>query len=338
MTLSTTTAAYPASWLGLQPPIVVPEIGGNHNGDLGLALRMIDAVADAGASVAKFQVYRTSEWSSVDDRTYSEFEREELPARAWATVEEHCRMRQVQFLATPFDRASVDALVNLGVPAIKIASGDLTNLPFLRYVAATRKPVLLSTGASCWGDIDIAVDAIRAVSDAALLLLHCTAAYPAVDAEANLRVIPAIAERYGCQVGFSDHTPGIEISLAAVALGAVLVEKHFTTDRSLPGGDNAMSILPGELGALVEGTYRVRAALGCAERKVTESEQSLQVAIRRSLALRRPLAKGEIVLEEDLVELRPGSGISAGDAAEVTGRTTRRALPAQHVLHWDDLT
>lgn len=337
MTHVKTAAGDPGSWLGLPLPIVVPEIGGNHNGDLELALTMIDAAADAGAKVAKFQIYRTSDWISESEHSYADFQREELPLHAWDVVATHCRRRNLQFLATPFDRASVDVLAGLGVPAFKIASGDLTNLPLLRYVAATRTPIILSTGASQWSDIDAAVDAIRRVSDAGLLLLHCTAAYPSVDAEANLRVIPAMAERYGLPVGFSDHTPGVEISLGAVALGAVLVEKHFTTDRTLPGGDNAMSILPDELRALVEGAGRIRLALGCAERQITPSEQPLQAAIRRSLALRRDLAAGEIVHDEDLLELRPGSGIPASAAHEVAGKAARRALSARRLLRWEDL-
>jgi sialic acid synthase SpsE len=223
------------------------------------------------------------------------------------------------------------------VPAFKIASGDLTNRPFLRYVAAKDRPVLLSTGASTWDEIDAAVETIREASTAGLLLLHCTAAYPASDEEANLQVIPAMAERYGCPVGFSDHTAGVEITLAAVALGAVVLEKHFTIDRSLPGGDNGISILPGELRTLVEGSRRVLASLGCPERQVTSSERTLLNAIRRSVAVRRNLEAGESLSPADLFELRPGTGIPASALEEVTGRTARLPLHAGQILHRDDL-
>jgi N-acetylneuraminate synthase/N,N'-diacetyllegionaminate synthase len=327
----------PGSWFGLSLPIVVAEIGGNHNGDLALARRMIDAVAEAGGGVAKFQAYHTSQWISAADPSYDEFAREELPDEAWSELAARCQAKHVVFLATPFDRTSVDRLAALGVPAFKIASGDLTNRPFLRYVAEKDRPVLLSTGASTLDEVDAAVETIREASNAGLLLLHCTAAYPTRDEEANLTVIPAMAERYGCPVGFSDHTAGVEITLAAVALGAVLVEKHFTIDRSLPGGDNAMSILPVELRALVEGSRRILASLGRAERLVTPSEQALVGAIRRSLAVRRDVKSGESLFRENLFELRPGTGIPASAVEEVTGRTARLPLHAGQILHWDDL-
>ncbi len=337
MTPLAADAQDPGSWFGLSLPIVIGEIGGNHNGDVALAQRMIDAVADAGAGVAKFQAYHTADWISAEDPSYDGFAREELPDEAWAELAARCQARDVVFLATPFDRTSVDRLAALGVPAFKIASGDLTNRPFLRYVAAKGRPVLLSTGASTWGEIDAAVETIREVSKAGLLLLHCTAAYPTSDDEANLSVIPAMAKRYGCPVGFSDHTAGVEITLAAVALGAVALEKHVTIDRSLPGGDNAISILPGELRALVDGSRRVLASLGCAERQVTPAERTLLSAIRRSVAVRRDVKAGECLSPADLFELRPGTGIPASAVEEVTGRTARVPLHAGQILHRDDL-
>lgn len=313
-------------------PVIVAEIGGNHGGRRDLALEMVDAAAAAGAHAVKFQTYVTDRFVSRNHPSYEEFAREALSFDDLAVVAQHCRARGIVFFSTPFDEESADFLESLGVPAFKIASGDLTHLPLLRYVAGKGRPVLLSTGASTWEEADAAVAAIRSEAAVELAVLHCVAAYPTPDAEVQLRMIPELQRRYDTVVGFSDHTAGIEISLAAVALGAAIIEKHFTTDRDLPGGDNAMSITREELSRLVGGSRRIVAALGGTALRLTPSERQLLPAIRRTMVLRRPLAAGEVLAPDDVMMMRSGGGMTAEKLDVVAGRKAARNLPALHAL------
>lgn len=318
-------------------PVVIAEIGGNHGGDLALAKRMVDAVAAAGGRVAKFQTYVTRHWISETDSSFAAFEREALAPDDWVELAAHCQSRGVIFLSTPFDPGSADLLDEVGVPAFKIASGDLTNVLLLRHVAGKGKPVLLSTGAATWPEIDAAVRTVRDAGHAGPMLLHCTAAYPTPDEEANLRVIPELRRRYGLPVGFSDHTVGIDIALGAAALEVAVIEKHVTIDHALPGGDNAISILPDDLARLIDGVRRLHAALGSPRREVTRSEAPLRAVIRRSLTLRTARRGGDTLQADDLLALRPDTGISADEADRVIGRTVERPLDARHRLAWPDL-
>ena len=318
-------------------PLVIAEIGGNHGGDLELAKEMVTAAAHAGAPAVKFQTYLTEELVAPDDPSFAAFEEEALTFDEFRNLATHCQEQGVLFLSTPFGRASADLLEELRVPAYKIASGDLTHLPLLRYVAAKGCPILLSTGGATWEEIDVAVATLREVSEVELVLMHCTSAYPAPDEEANLRVLPALQQRYGTRVGFSDHTLGLELSLAGVALGAVVVEKHFTVDRSLPAGDNEMSILPEELDRLIRSGKRIARALGSPERAPTPIERELLPVMRRSLVLRRSLPAGALIRAEDLAMVRPGTGIPPGDLDRVVGKKVAQALPEGAVLSWDDV-
>jgi N,N'-diacetyllegionaminate synthase len=313
---------------------VIAEIGGNHNGDLGLAQRMVDAAADAGVWAVKFQTYKPGELVDPSSEYYEIFAGEALSFEEFADLAQYCRARGVEFMSTPFGQESADLLASLEVPAFKVASGDLTHLSFLRYVAAKGRPVLLSTGASEWADIDRAVEVLRAAG-CDYVLLHCTAAYPAVDEEINLRVLPELKRRYGCPVGFSDHSLGVDLALAAIALGASVVEKHFTIDRELPGGDNDMSITPDEMQALVEGGRRIVTALGDSERKLTLAEHRLQPIMRRSLVATRAMEAGSVLGRCDVHIVRPGTGIEPAALDEVVGRTLAVAVVAGQVLNWD---
>lgn len=318
-------------------PVIVAEIGGNHGGDLRLALDMVDAARAAGADAVKFQTYVLDRWIARESPSYADFQREALSFEQFRVIAQHCRDTGIVFFSTPFDEESADFLETLDVPAFKIASGDLTHLPLLRHVAAKGRLVLLATGASTSADVDTAVEAIRSVGGADPVLLHCTAAYPAPDEEADIGTIPAFRARYGTVVGFSDHTLGIEIALGAVALGADIVEKHFTTDRSLPGGDNEMSITPGELAALVAGSRRIAAAVGEGAKYVRPSERQLRPLLRRSLALRRALTEGETITRDDLLVLRPGTGMAPAEIDRVVGRKAARSLAAGQMLVASDL-
>lgn len=309
-----------------ETPIVIAEIGNNHGGSLELAKRMVVAAVRAGTPYVKFQTMIPERLLSRDHPAFEEFSREALSFDDFRALERYCREHGAVFLSTPFDLESADFLEELGVPAFKVASGDLTYLPFLTHVARNHKPILLSTGASTLDDIDAAVQTIRSVSEAELILMHCTAAYPCPDEEANLGCIPTLASRYGCRVGLSDHTLGIEISLAAVGLGARVVEKHFTINRELPGGDNSMSVLPQELERLNVAVQRVHRALGSSLRLKTPSEMRLDVRLHRSLIVRRDVKPGEIIRPEDLDAVRPGGGISPNDLDKIVGRRVAKRL------------
>lgn len=319
------------------PPIVIAEIGNNHGGNVELAKQMVKAAVQAGTPYVKFQTMIPERLLAPHHPAFEEFSREALSFDDFRTLHRFCVEQGAIFLSTPFDPESADFLEELDVPAFKIASGDLTHLPLLRHIASKHRPILLSTGASTLDDIDRAVTAIRAVTDAELIVLHCTAAYPCPDDEANLAVIPMLANRYGCRVGLSDHTVGVEIGLGAVALGAVIVEKHFTIDRGLPGGDNSMSLLPEELAFLSTGVRRIWAALGSPVRQKTATELCLESRLRRSLVARRSLAAGEVIRAEDVEAVRPGGGVAPSALDQVVGRRLRRGLKSGERITFDSL-
>ena len=320
-------------------PVVIAEIGGNHGGDYGLAVKMVDAAAEAGAQAVKFQTYLTEELVAPTHESYDAFAGEALSFEQFTALATHCRERNVVFLSTPFGIDSADFLEGMSVPAFKIASGDLTYHQLLRHIAAKGRPAMLSTGAANWDQIDRAVSEFLGITNepSQLILMHCTAAYPAADAEANLLLIPELRQRYRCPVGFSDHTLGIGISMAAVALGAQIVEKHFTIDQTLPGGDNDISILPAELGELVVQVKRISSALGSDVREPTPSERELIPIMRRSLVVRRRVDAGAQLDREDLSIVRPGGGLAPGLLDAVIGRRTSRSLEPGDLLSEDDL-
>jgi len=325
------------------PVFVIAEAGVNHNGDPELAERLVDAAADAGADAVKFQTF-SADQVVASSAPKAEYQRErtpdgesqlemlralELGADTWARLVERCRERSLAFLSTPFDGPSVELLVELGVPALKIASPDLTNDLLLEQAAATGLPLLLSTGMATGDEVEAA---LRCVAGSPVVLLHCVSAYPAPVAEANVRAIPALAQRFGVPVGFSDHTLGAEAALAAVALGACAVEKHVTLDRTLPGPDHAASLSPDELAALVRSIRSVEQALGDGEKRPAPSEQPNIAVVRRSLAAARDLDSGTTLERAMLTALRPGTGIAPGRVAEVVGRTLVRDVQRGELL------
>lgn len=318
-------------------PLVVAEIGGNHGGSLELAMEMVSAASAAGAEVVKFQTYRTHNLLSRNEDWFADFDQESLTPDEFRDLANYCANSGVTFLSTPFDEDSADLLERLDVPAFKIASGDLNHLALLRHVAKKNRPIFLSTGASTWEDIDQAVETISGLSSAQLVILHCVAAYPAQDTEANLKVIPEMEKRYNLPIGWSDHTLGIDLALASVALGSMVIEKHFTTNQSLPGGDNEMSILPEDLTKLLEGSRRIYSALGTADKALTDSESDLLTSLRRSLVLRSGLVPGEEITADNLTAVRPATGIPADQVDLVVGKRAVGKLEAYSPLKWEDL-
>jgi N,N'-diacetyllegionaminate synthase len=323
---------------------VIAEVGVNHNGDLELAHRLVDAAADAGADAVKFQVFLADEVAAegapaaayqrrvVGAGSQRELLRElELDGSAFAELKAHAEDRGLVFLATPFDAASVELLDRLGVAAYKIASPDVVNTLLLRDVGRRKRPVILSTGTAVLEEVKSALGTLREAGAQDVAVLHCVSAYPAPAEEANLHAMETMRSAFGVPVGFSDHTEGDEVALAAVALGASVLEKHFTLDRSLPGPDHLSSLEPEELAAFVARIRRVESALGDGIKAPTASEQENAGTIRRSLAAVQDLPGGTVLAESMLTALRPGTGIPVARIADVIGRRLRRPV-ARHEL------
>jgi N-acetylneuraminate synthase len=332
------------------PAVLVAEAGVNHNGDLGLARRLVRAARDAGADAVKFQTVRARSLASSLASTApyqacatgGASQREmlaslELSWPAHRALAAHARRCGIAFLSTPFDPASVDLLVRLGVPAIKVASPDVVDLPLLQRIGRTRRPVILSTGMATLGEIEQAVEALRRAGCRDMVLLQATSAYPTPVAEVNLRAMQTLRSAFGVPVGLSDHTEGIDIACAAVALGACLIEKHFTLDRSLPGPDHRASLVPEELAALVRSVRRIESAMGSPRKEPTRSELVNRPVVRKSLCAARPLARGSRLRSRDVVVLRPGTGLAPGERARVLGRRLARELAAGEPIRREDL-
>jgi N,N'-diacetyllegionaminate synthase len=334
-----------------RPCFVIAEAGVNHNGELERALRLVDAAAEAGADAVKFQTFRAEAVASPS-AAKARYQLESTPAdesqlemlRAlelgW---DEHVELlrraeeRGLVFLSSVFDGGSVELLERLGVAAYKIASPEVTNLPLLRAVAAVGRPVILSTGTAELAEVEVAVEALADGGAGAVVLLHCVSAYPADPADANLRAMATMSEHFGLPVGYSDHTEGEEVALAAVALGACVLEKHFTLDRTLPGPDHQASLEPGELAQLVRGVRRVESALGDGLKRPTAVERENALLVRRSLAAADDLPAGIVLTAGMLTALRPGTGISPARLDDVVGRRLRRELAQGELLDPVDL-
>jgi N,N'-diacetyllegionaminate synthase len=326
------------------PVIVIAEAGVNHNGDLDLAKRLIEIAATAGADYVKFQTFnaerivtRDASKAEYQNRTTDSLESQfnmlkklELTPEMHIDLIDHCAKKSIKFLSTGFDIESVEMLVNLGQRLIKIPSGEITNYPYLRYVGSLQLPIILSTGMSTLKEISEALDVLESSGSArsGITVLHCTTEYPAPISEVNLRAIETIRSTFKVPVGYSDHTEGIDVSIGAVALGATVIEKHFTTSRSLPGPDHRASLEPDELAALIAALRKMEVALGDGVKAPTASELgNIQVA-RRSIVARTSIRLGEFFSESNLTTKRPGSGISPMQWNKLVGqRSLRDYLP-----------
>ncbi len=329
------------------PVFVIAEAGVNHNGDPALAHRLIEVAAAAGADAVKFQTFRSEalvsrhapkapyqvETTGGGETQLEMLRRLELSPETFAALAEACRRRGILFLSSPFDTASADDLEGLGVVAFKTGSGELTNLPLLEHLAAKGRPLIVSTGMATLDEVDAAVTIVRR-HGAPVALLHCVSAYPAPPEESNLRAMDSLRERFRCPVGFSDHTPGLTVALAAIALGASILEKHFTVDRSLPGPDHRASLDPGELAALIAAVRQVEAALGDGQKRPMPAELPTRRVARKSLVAARALQRGETLTAACVAVKRPGTGIPPGDLPQALGRRLRRDLEADAVIEW----
>jgi len=329
------------------PPYVICELSGNHNGSLDRALLMVDAAADTGCDAIKIQTY-TADTITLDvdrpefrihgglwdGRSLHELYREAHTPFEWhAAIFERAAQRGVTIFSSPFDETAVDLLDDLGAPAFKIASFEAIDLPLIRYAAARGKPLIISTGMANLAEIEAARDAAIEGGAAGVLLLHCTSSYPATFEDANVRTVTDMAARFGTPIGLSDHTPGTAASVAAVAMGACAVEKHFTLARADGGPDAAFSLEPSEFAALVRDTRDAWASLGRAQYDVLGSERG-SLLFRRSLYVTAPVKAGEVLTKANVRSVRPGNGLPPAELDKVLGKTATRDLAFGEPLDW----
>jgi len=331
------------------PCFIIVEAGVNHNGSLETAKRLVDMAVAAGADAVKFQTFKAEKvvspqtpkaayQQSTTDPAESHLEmirRLELPYDAFRELIAYCNKLGILFMSTPFDEESVDFLASVSVPVFKIPSGEVVNHPFLKYVAQKGKPLIMSTGMSYLSEVDEAVRVVWGAGNEQLILLHCVSNYPADHADVNLRAMQTMATAFQVPVGYSDHTLGIEMPLAAVAMGACVIEKHFTLDRDLPGPDHRVSLEPEELRVMVQGIRNVEKALGDGLKEPAVSEADTARVARKSLVAARDIAKGTVLSEDWITVKRPGTGLPPLLLKYIVGRKARESISAGTLLTLD---
>lgn len=324
-----------------RPCFIIAEAGVNHNGSLETARQLIDVAVSARADAVKFQTFKAERLATPDapkaeyqllnasatESQYEMLQRLELSEEAHLELMAYCQERGILFMSTPFDEESADFLDELGMAVFKLPSGEITNLPFVEYVARKRKPLIVSTGMAYLSEVETAVQSITTAGNTNLILLHCVSNYPADLRDANLRAMQTMQATFNVAVGYSDHTLGIEVALAAVALGACVIEKHFTLSRDLPGPDHRASLEPEELSAMVRGIRNVEASLGHGRKEPAASEAEIAAVARRSLVAACDLAAGTELTERMIAVRRPGTGLPATMLSQVVGRRLR--VPAR---------
>jgi N,N'-diacetyllegionaminate synthase len=332
-----------------EPCFIIAEAGVNHNQSLERARELVDVALQAHADAVKFQTFKPErvcsplapkatyqlQTTSTEESQLEMGKKLELPFEAFHDLQSYCKSKGILFLSTPFDCESADFLAELRVPAFKIPSGEITNLPFVEHIARKGCPLILSTGMSTLDEVRKAVETIRATGNEQLVLLQCVSNYPAQSSSINLRAMHTMAEAFGVPVGYSDHTRGIEIAIAAVAMGACVVEKHFTINRDLPGPDHRASLEPDELASLVRSIRNVEAALGDGNKRPALEEANTAAVARRSLVAARYIAAGTVLTEDLVAILRPGTGLPPAMRPQLVGRRTRHDIEAGTMLTLD---
>ena len=335
--------------------LIIAEAGVNHNGNVTLAKKLIDAAAHAGADFVKFQTFKASALVSKaaakadyqkrntgdkDDSQFEMLEKLELDRSVYNELSQYSKSKGIQFLSSGFDEASIDLLDQLGMKFFKIPSGEITNKPYLQHIAYKGKPVIMSTGMSNMIEIKAALNVLteNGLNKEQIIVLHCNTEYPTPMEDVNLRAMLTIKNELGVKVGYSDHTLGIEIPIAAVALGATVIEKHFTLDRNLPGPDHRASLEPEELKAMVLAIRNVELALiGSGIKEPSESEKPNIQITRKSIHSNKKINAGTVLTAEHLIMKRPGTGISPMDIDRVIGKVLVKTIEADTLLTWDHL-
>lgn len=321
--------------------LIIAEAGVNHNGSSETARRLIDVAAEAGVDYVKFQTFKADRLVSASapkaeyqraaaqtpgETQYQMLKKLELSEELHFQLIDYCKRQGVKFFSTAFDLPSIDFLASLRLGLWKVPSGEITNYPYLKRIASRHEPVILSTGMCTWADIEAAVQVFldEGLTRQQLTLLHCNTEYPTPMQDVNLRAMPALKERFGIETGYSDHTPGIEVPVAAVALGATVIEKHFTLDKTMEGPDHRASLEPHELKAMVRAIRNIEQALGSAEKEITPSEAKNRAVARKSIVAACLIRQGEVFTEANLTVKRPGTGVSPMRWNEIIGKQAAR--------------
>ena len=334
-----------------QPCFIIAEAGVNHNGDIKLAKQLIDVAADAGADAVKFQTFHADNivtrdaekaeyqkiTTSSDESQYDMIKKLELPDAAFRELSDYARDKGIIFLSTPFDEESVDLLDDIGVPAFKIPSGEITNFPLLKKIAEKHRPIILSTGMATLGEVEEALLYLKEMGSKDVILLHCTTSYPAPFDSVNLRAMNTLRCAFKVPVGYSDHTEGITIPIAAVAMGARVIEKHFTIDRTLQGPDHQASIEPHELMAMVKGIRDVERALGDGMKKPTPEEEVIKKIARKSIVVKQPIQSGKILTYNDITLKRSRTGLQPKYLEQIIGMKINKNMQIDQPVNWEDL-
>jgi len=338
---------------------IIAEAGVNHNGSRELALELVDIAADAGANAIKFQTFKADELvrkgakkaayqkrETGDGDQYSMLKKLEMSKDLHLALIERCEFRKIEFMSTAFDTEALDFLLDHGMKRIKIPSGEITNHPFIRYIASKNIPIIMSTGMSTMNEITEAKLVIESerkncgftgALESILTILHCTSNYPSSPEDVNLKAMRTISEVTGMSIGYSDHTLGTAVATGAVAMGAVIIEKHFTKSRELSGPDHRASLEPDELRELVDNIRTITKALGSSKKTPTESELPVRELVRRSVTVNKNIKSRHMITEDDITLKRPGTGILPKSFDKVIGRQTIRGLTAGDTLNWLDL-
>jgi N,N'-diacetyllegionaminate synthase len=328
--------------------LIIAEAGVNHNGDIALAKQLIDVALEAGADLVKFQTFSADRLATKNakkadyqisatgqaESQYEMLRRLELNPQMHSELLAYCDSRNIEFFSTAFDIESVDLLVSLGTSLFKIPSGEITNFPYLRHIGQFGKPVLLSTGMSTFGEIEAAIEVLEKAGTPRSLItvLHCTTEYPAPMAEVNLKAMQNIQTTFGVEVGYSDHTAGIEVSIAAAALGATVIEKHFTLDKNLPGPDHKASLEPDELKAMVSAIRNIEIAMGDGIKRLTPSEAINKPIVRKSIVASKVIKAGELFTPDNITTKRPGIGISPMNWQMIIGAIAKRDFKVDEMI------
>ena len=330
---------------------IIAEAGVNHNGCLKLARKLIEVAARAGVDAVKFQTFKAEhiaipeaekadyqkECTAIKESQWQMLKRLELSPDDHKHLKSFCEEKGLIFLSSPFDEESADYLEKLDVPCFKVPSGEITNLPFLAHLARKGRPLIVSTGMATIGEIEQALEIMRETGNEHICLLHCTSSYPAPATDCNLRAINTLRQAFQLPVGYSDHTEGIAITLAAVALGASVIEKHFTLDKQMPGPDHRASLEPEELSQLVKNIRLIEKALGTGRKWPTREERKIALTVRKSIVTTRDVSAGEIITSAHVALKRPGTGLPPSLLPHVIGRRARLPIPKDTLITWEML-
>ncbi|MBX9853398.1 MAG: N-acetylneuraminate synthase [Cytophagaceae bacterium] len=333
--------------------IIIAEAGVNHNGDISLAMELVDQAAASGADYVKFQTFKAEKLVSVSakkaeyqkandkgsDNQFEMLKKLELTENDHEVIIKRCKEKGIGFLSSAFDLDSLDYLQTLDIPFFKVPSGELVNTPYLKKIAAFKKKIILSTGMATLEEISEAIKVLeqQKFPKSDLIVLHCNTQYPTPFEDVNLRAMITIKDAFGVEIGYSDHTEGIEVPIAATAMGAVLIEKHFTLDKNMPGPDHKASLAPAELKAMVKAIRNIDVALGDGIKKPSKSEKDNIVIVRKSIHVKKALEAGHVIKEEDICLKRPATGLPPSMYEDIIGKKLFRGKKADEPLFHDDI-